>query len=217
MTVSVGAIGAVGSGVAPVYSLSPYLNGVIRVSDAASAAQLQAVAAAKSAAATAAAIAARGAAAASATSAPPFANPAIVSIANSIALGQSLIPPQSVTPDAQLSASDVTPTVTPTVTTAPAAAAQATQTTATTQTATSTTDATATQPAQQPQAPQQPSPTDTVLHGDSGEVIQAYGAVALLTGPVALTALYGLPQGPAVPPVAPVTTLPRVAPLETSA
>ena len=70
---------------------SPYLNGVIRTSDAAQAAQIDATSAA-SASATAAAIAANGAATAAATASPPFANPAITEIGAQIALGQSLTP-----------------------------------------------------------------------------------------------------------------------------
>jgi hypothetical protein len=56
------------------------------------------------------------------------------------------------------------------------------------------------------------SPTDAVLYGDSGFLIQAYGAVALLTGPVALTAAYGLPTAPAIPAVAPITPSPPIVP-----
>jgi hypothetical protein len=55
------------------------------------------------------------------------------------------------------------------------------------------------------------SPTDAVLYGDSGFLIQAYGAVALLTGPVALTPVYGLPSAPAIPAVAPITPYPPIA------
>jgi hypothetical protein len=56
--------------------------------------------------------------------------------------------------------------------------------------------------------------TDSVLYGDSGELVQAYGAVALIGGPVAFTASYGLPSAPAVPPVAPVSAAPRLARIE---
>jgi hypothetical protein len=61
-------------------------------------------------------------------------------------------------------------------------------------------------------APQDVSPTDAVLYGDSGFLIQAYGAVALLTGPVALTPVYGLPTAPAIPAVAPITPVRPVGP-----
>jgi hypothetical protein len=54
------------------------------------------------------------------------------------------------------------------------------------------------------------APTDAVLYGDSGFLIQAYGAVALLTGPVALTPVYGLPTAPEIPAVAPITPYPSV-------
>jgi hypothetical protein len=56
------------------------------------------------------------------------------------------------------------------------------------------------------------SPTDQVLHGDAGLLVQSYGAVALLTGPVAAAAAYGLPLAPAVPAVAPITAYPKVQP-----
>jgi hypothetical protein len=62
-------------------------------------------------------------------------------------------------------------------------------------------------------APQDVTPTDAVLYGDSGFLIQAYGAVALLTGPVALTpVVYGLPTAPAIPAVAPITPVRPVGP-----
>jgi hypothetical protein len=50
-----------------------------------------------------------------------------------------------------------------------------------------------------------------VLRGDAGELVQAYGAVALIGGPVAFAAAYGLPPAPAVPAVAPVIAAPRLA------
>lgn len=37
------------------------------------------------------------------------------------------------------------------------------------------------------------------LSGDGGLLVQSYGAVALLTGPAAIAAVYGLPAKPAVP------------------
>jgi hypothetical protein len=54
-------------------------------------------------------------------------------------------------------------------------------------------------------------PTDAVLYGDSGFLIQAYAAVALLTGPVALTPAYGLPSAPAIPAVSPIMSYPPIA------
>ena len=181
---NVGAVSAVGSGGAPVYAaLSPYLNGVVRTADAAAAAQLQATAASTSAAAAQAAIAARGAAAAALTAAPPFANPAITAIGERIALGESLTPPAAVTPNALLGAPALTATAT-----------------------TSTPPLSTTTPA----TPQQPSATDQVLHGDSGMLIQAYGAVALLVGAQALPPVYAQPIAPVIPPVARVTSIPRI-------
>jgi hypothetical protein len=55
------------------------------------------------------------------------------------------------------------------------------------------------------------------LHGDAGTLVQSYGVVALLAGPLALTSILGLPATPAVSAVAPVTALPRVARIETAA
>lgn len=163
MTVS--PIGPVGSGLSPVYAaLSPYLNGVVRTSDAAAAATAaqQAAAAASSAVAAAAATAARAQATATVTAAPPFLNPVITAIA-----GRSVLGP------------------------APAPSAQ---------------------PASAP-----PSPTDSVAYGDSGLLVQSYGAVALLTGPLAAAAVYGLPRAPAIPPVAPVAAYPRTARIDATA
>lgn len=161
MTVS--PIGPVGSGLSPVYAaLSPYLNGVVRTSDAAAAAAQQAAAAASSAVAAAAATAARAQATATVTAAPPFLNPVITAIA-----GRSVLGP------------------------APAPSAQ---------------------PASAP-----PSPTDSVAYGDSGLLVQSYGAVALLTGPLAAAAVYGLPRAPAIPPVAPVAAYPRTARIDATA
>ena len=64
-----------------------------------------------------------------------------------------------------------------------------------------------------PTAPpaQQPSPTNTVLYGDSGTLIQAYGAVALVAGTQALPPVYSQAVTPLVSAVAPVTGIPRVA------
>jgi len=175
-------------------ALSPYLNGVVRTSDAAAAAQLQATAAAKSAAATAAAVQARSVAAAAVTAAPPFANPAITAIGERIALGQSLTPPSAVTPNALLAA--------PAAATTAAAAFGAIDTDTVTVVNPNTV------------APPPASPADSVLHGDSGLLIQSYGAVALAASPLAVAALYGLPPKPAIPAVAPVTATPRVARIE---
>lgn len=58
--------------------------------------------------------------------------------------------------------------------------------------------------------PPQESPTDAVLHGDSGLLIQSYGAVALLTGPLAQTAVYGLAPAPAIPAASDITPYPRI-------
>jgi hypothetical protein len=54
------------------------------------------------------------------------------------------------------------------------------------------------------------SPTDSVAYGDSGLLVQSYGAVALLAGPIAFTPAYGLPATPAVTAVAPVAAYPKV-------
>jgi hypothetical protein len=53
------------------------------------------------------------------------------------------------------------------------------------------------------------SPTDHVLYGDSGLLIQAYGAVALLTGPLNASPIYNAPVVPVIPPVARVAPYPR--------
>jgi hypothetical protein len=109
---TVGAIGPVRSGQSVYVALSPYLNGVVRTSDAARAAQVNVAAQTTSAAAAQAAIAAQGTATAAAVAAPPFANPAITAIGQRIALGQALTSTTSITPDALLAAKslDGTPT-----------------------------------------------------------------------------------------------------------
>lgn len=140
MTAAIGGVGAVGSGVSAVYALSPFLNGVVRTTDAA-AVQAAPPPAAPSATQTAA-------------PATPFVNPAFTAIADAFALRQTI-----------------------------------------------------------PQAP----PGAAVLSGDAGELVQAYGAVALLTGPLAVTAAYGVPQQPLVPAVAPTAAAPRLARIETPA
>jgi hypothetical protein len=175
---NVGAVDAVGSGTAPVYAaLSPYLNGVRRASNAAAAAEAQAVAASRNAAATEAAIAARQTAETTITAAPPFLNPAIPAIAAATAATTSV------------TTTDANPTVLPSVTSVNPNTI----------------------------APPQPSATDSVLRGDAGELVQAYGAVALIGGPVALTALYGLPTAPLVPTVTPVDAAPRLARIDDAA
>jgi hypothetical protein len=188
---NVGAIGAIGSGTQSVYAiLSPFLNGVVRTSNAAAAAQLQASAATTSAAATQAAIAARGAATAALTAAPPFANPAITAIADRTALGESLTPLGAVTPNALLGPSTLN-TVTDTPT--PLAAAASTD-----------------PKLNAPTVPAQPSPTNQVLFGDSGELIQAFGAVALISGSQPLASVFAQPVTPLVAPAPLVTAVQRV-------
>ena len=207
---NVGAVGAIGSGTASVYAiLSPYLNGVVRTSNAAAAAELQASAAATSAAATQAAIAARGTAAAALTAAPPFDNPAITAIADRTALGESLTPLGAVTPNALLGAPSLTtPAATPTPLAAATTADLAAATTTTTTPLLTTTQAQLTTPTAP--APQQPSPTNSVLFGDSGELIQSYGAVALVTGSQPLVSVFAQPVTPLIPATARVPSIPRV-------
>jgi hypothetical protein len=59
-------------------------------------------------------------------------------------------------------------------------------------------------------SPAPTSPVDAVLYGDSGTLVQSYGAVALLEAPLAFAPVYLQPLVPAVPPVAPVTRTARV-------
>jgi hypothetical protein len=61
------------------------------------------------------------------------------------------------------------------------------------------------------------SPTDPVLYGDSGLLIQAYGAVALLSGPLAIAPVYARPALPAISPVEPLSKYPRAAPVDYTA
>lgn len=61
------------------------------------------------------------------------------------------------------------------------------------------------------------SPTDHVLYGDSGLLIQSYGAVALLTGPLNASPVYVAPVAPVIPPVARVTAYPRTSRIDASA
>jgi hypothetical protein len=102
---SVGAIGTTGNSQNIQALLSPYLNGVVRTSDAAALAQADAASQTTSPAAAQSAIAANGNATTSATALPPFANPAITSIGIRIALGQALSSTSALTPDALLSSS----------------------------------------------------------------------------------------------------------------
>jgi hypothetical protein len=59
-------------------------------------------------------------------------------------------------------------------------------------------------------APQPISPTDFVLYGDSGLLIQSYGAVALFAGPLAIAPLYHRSPAPAIVAVPPITPYPRI-------
>lgn len=211
---NVGAVSAVGSGTPSVYALlSPYLNGVLRTSNAAAAAQLQASNAVTSAAATQAAIAARGTAAAVATAAPPFANPAITAIATRIALGESLVPLSAVTPNALLSAPSLTTTATPTPLAAANTANATLNQTQINNNALAATTTVATTPISAPPPVQQTSPANQVLFGDSGTLIQSYGAVALATGVLTLPSAFAQPVTPYVTPASFVTKIPRVSAL----
>jgi hypothetical protein len=228
---SVSGVGAIGSiSVGNVYAtLSPYLNGVVRTSDAAQAAQVNAAANATSVAAAATALATRGDAAAAATAAPPFVNPAITAIGARIALGESLTPPAAVTPDALLG----TTSLTGTTATTPLAQADATNTVlgttanlnnpfavnplvsaASSLTVNSIDSTTATAALNAPQT-QPASAFAQVAYGDAGELIQSYGAVALATGPQAIAAsAFAQPITPIIPPaaiVSPVTAAAKVA------
>jgi hypothetical protein len=53
-------------------------------------------------------------------------------------------------------------------------------------------------------APPPLSATDPVLYGDSALLIQSYGAVALLSGPLNAPPIYGMPPEPAIRPVEPI-------------
>ena len=53
------------------------------------------------------------------------------------------------------------------------------------------------------------------LQGDSGLLVQSYGAVALIEAPLALAPLYVQPTRSAIPPVAPVSPVARVAAVAT--
>ena len=52
------------------------------------------------------------------------------------------------------------------------------------------------------------SPTDPVLYGESGLVIQSWSAVALLVNPLNIFIAYGKPVAPAVSPIEPLTGYP---------
>jgi hypothetical protein len=125
-------------------------------------------------------------------------------------LGESLTPLGAVTPNALLGAPTLTtPAATPTplaaATTADLAAATTTTTTTPLLTTTQAQLTTPTAP-----APQQPSPTNSVLFGDSGELIQSYGAVALVTGSQPLVSVFAQPVTPLIPATARVPSIPRV-------
>lgn len=167
MSVSVGPIGAVNGGQRPYAVSSAYLNGVVRTSDAAAAAQADATAQATSAAVAQVAIAARAFAAAAATASPPFANPAITAIGERLALAQALNPATGVTPDALLSSAGLFGR-------ASANEINVTHSIASFQNRTA--------PVPPAVAPDQLSATDSVLTGDGGVLVQSYGAVALLAG-----------------------------------
>jgi hypothetical protein len=59
-------------------------------------------------------------------------------------------------------------------------------------------------------APQPISPTNFVLYGDSGLLIQSYGAIALFAGPLAIAPVYHRSPAPAIAAVPPVTPYPRI-------
>lgn len=175
-------------------ALSPYLNGIVRTSNAAQLAQVDAAARRTDAAVARAAIAANGSAAAAATAAPPFANPALTDIAARIALGQSLTPPAGATPDALLNSQTLAgPNANPlnTVTNL---------------------DTIATfdqiDRANAFAAPQTPA---NVLTGDGGTLIQANAAALFASSLIPLQAsAFAQAIAPAIPPPAIVTAAPRV-------
>jgi hypothetical protein len=167
-----------------------FLNGVRRTSDVATAAVAQLDAAAAATRATQAAVAARVQAAATTPAAPPFANPAIAQIAQNAALSTTVTPSITTAPANATPAATTAPVVaTPVAATAGVMASNAT--------------AAAAVP---------PSPSASVLYGDSGEMVQAYGAVALIEPPLAFAPIYVRPAVPAIPPVVPASRIPRIAP-----
>lgn len=235
---SVGAIGSIGSlsSSQSVYSvLSPYLNGVVRTSNAAQAAQVDSVAQTSNPAVAQSAIAANGNATAAATAFSPFANPAITNIGVSYALGQSLGSQSATTPDALLSSQTLngaasspfsvsnqnTLTAFNTINTSNSISTLNTLETA--NTANSLTNTTTLNDAALTSInTATTTPLDTLqsfsqqnsiaalnaqqfsLSGDSGTLIQSYGAVALATSPVALQAT-AQAATPVIPPTAIVT------------
>lgn len=59
-------------------------------------------------------------------------------------------------------------------------------------------------------APHSVSPTDFVLYGDSGLLIQSYGAIALFAGPLAIAPVYHRSPAPAIAAVPPLAPFPRI-------
>jgi hypothetical protein len=221
---SVSAISAVGSStsLASVYAAqSPYLNGIVRTSAAAQAAEVSATSSATSAAASQQAIAAEGAATATAVAAPPFANPAIAEIGAQVALGQSLTPPAGVTPNALLGASDITSASTVSTSalaTAIAANVTALDSTTAISNALNVAPLTTLTSLNSLTAGNVPTSTDSlnalnasgVLTGDSGLLVQSYGAVALASGIQSLPPIYNAAATPVIPPAAGVTAVKAV-------
>jgi hypothetical protein len=228
MSVSgVGAIGGISSGTSVYALLSPYLNGVVRTSDAATAAQVDATSQITNSAVAQAAIAAEGDATAAVTALPPFANPAITAIGQRIALGQSLNTTVGVTPDALLSSttldgntnSNALNTIAnltsldtfnsidslnsvASLNSLSAFDSLDSLTTATTASAVTSSP---------PPAPDQLSATNSVLTGDTGLLVQSYGAVALLAGVAANASILAQAAAtPLIPAPATVTPVPSV-------
>lgn len=203
---AVGAISGVG-GTGALYASSPYLNGVTRLSDAATAE----LAAARITPAnpvpripntTPVVPAPAAVVPATVSTAPSFANPAIDAIAQRAAIDGSAAPATT------LASAAAGPPAAPPVTLATIAAKNASNSTF----ANPAIDDIAQQNAIQRAAIN--NSRAFVLNGDSGQLIQAYGAVALLTGPVAAITLLGLPPQPAITPVAPVVASPRLPKVE---
>ena len=59
-------------------------------------------------------------------------------------------------------------------------------------------------------APHSVSPTDFVLYGDSGLLIQSYGAIALFAGPLAIAPVYHRSPAPAIAAVPPLAPYPQI-------
>jgi hypothetical protein len=214
--------------------LSPFLNGVVRTSDAASAAQLDATAQTTGSAVVQAAIAAQGDATAAATALPPFANPALTAIGQRIVLGQALSTTTGITPDALISSSALNSTAntyalnsianlnsldtfnsidslnslsSPNSLTAFNSIDSLTNATVIGNSTTATTPALASPTAP---APDQLSATNSVMTGDSGLLIQSFGAVALATAVQANPSIFSSARTPVIPPPAVVTAVPRI-------